>query len=73
MWQPPERIKHELPPSAWPTAEQAAGIILDGVSAGRWRILVGEDAQRLDAAVRQDPENAYEKAFIEAVRLVPNR
>ena len=25
MWQPPERIKHELPPSAWPTAEQAAG------------------------------------------------
>src|SRR3990167_8393532 len=25
MWQPPERIKHELPPSAWPTAEEAAG------------------------------------------------
>jgi len=24
MWQPPERIKHELPPGAWPTAEQAA-------------------------------------------------
>ena len=25
MWQPPERIKHELPAPAWPTAEQAAG------------------------------------------------
>ena len=25
MWQPPERIKHELPAPAWPTAEEAAG------------------------------------------------
>jgi dimethylglycine catabolism A len=25
MWQPPERIKHELPDAAWPTAEHAAG------------------------------------------------
>jgi len=25
MWQPPERIKHELPEAAWPTAEVAAG------------------------------------------------
>src|SRR5262245_29828252 len=24
MWQPPERIKHELMAAAWPTAEQAA-------------------------------------------------
>jgi 2,4-dienoyl-CoA reductase-like NADH-dependent reductase (Old Yellow Enzyme family) len=24
MWQPPQRIKHELPPAAWPTAESAA-------------------------------------------------
>jgi len=24
MWQPPERIKHELPDAAWPTAEAAA-------------------------------------------------
>ncbi len=24
MWQPPERIKHELPPAAWPTREEAA-------------------------------------------------
>lgn len=45
------------------TAEQAATIILDGVRADRWRILVGEDAQRLDAMVRQDPEQAYEDHF----------
>src|SRR3954466_9371625 len=25
MWQPPERIKHNLPATPWPTAEQAAG------------------------------------------------
>jgi 2,4-dienoyl-CoA reductase-like NADH-dependent reductase (Old Yellow Enzyme family) len=24
MWQPPERLKHELPQAEWPTAEQAA-------------------------------------------------
>ena len=45
------------------TAEQAATIILDGVRAGRWRILVGDDAQRLDGMVRADPEGAYEDSF----------
>ena len=45
------------------TAEQAATIILDGVRADRWRILVGEDGHRLDAMVRQDPEQAYEDHF----------
>jgi NAD(P)-dependent dehydrogenase (short-subunit alcohol dehydrogenase family) len=41
------------------SAEQAATIILDGVRAGKWRILVGDDAHTLDEAVRADPENAY--------------
>lgn len=41
------------------TAAQAATIILDGVRADRWRILVGDDALALDAAVRADPEGAY--------------
>ena len=41
------------------TAEQAATIILDGVRAGKWRILVGDDAHALDEAVRGDPEAAY--------------
>ena len=37
------------------TADQAATVILDGVRAGEWRILVGDDAQRLDERVRADP------------------
>ena len=45
-----------------------AGIILDGVREQRWRILVGEDAHVLDQLVREDPEIAYEQAFIDRVR-----
>lgn len=45
------------------SAAQAAKIILDGVKAGKWRILVGEDAQKLDERVRQRPEQAYEAEF----------
>jgi NAD(P)-dependent dehydrogenase (short-subunit alcohol dehydrogenase family) len=41
------------------TAAQAASVILDGVREDRWRILVGDDAARLDQAVRADPEAAY--------------
>jgi hypothetical protein len=48
------------------TAAAAAKIILDGVKAGRWRILVGDDAQRLDERVRQTPERAYEPEFFES-------
>jgi NAD(P)-dependent dehydrogenase (short-subunit alcohol dehydrogenase family) len=42
------------------TAAEAAVVILDGVRSGRWRILVGDDAIKLDAAVRANPEIAYE-------------
>jgi NAD(P)-dependent dehydrogenase (short-subunit alcohol dehydrogenase family) len=45
------------------TAAQAAKIILDGVKAGKWRILVGEDAQELDRRVRENPEDAYTSDF----------
>jgi len=41
--------------SAPVSAAGAATIILDGVRAGRWRILVGEDARVLDEMVRRDP------------------
>jgi NAD(P)-dependent dehydrogenase (short-subunit alcohol dehydrogenase family) len=41
------------------TAAQAATIILDGVRAGKWRILVGDDAHAIDEAVRADPEGVY--------------
>jgi NAD(P)-dependent dehydrogenase (short-subunit alcohol dehydrogenase family) len=42
------------------SAAQAATIILDGVRKGEWRILVGEDAHAIDAAVRADPLSAYD-------------
>jgi NAD(P)-dependent dehydrogenase (short-subunit alcohol dehydrogenase family) len=48
------------------TAAQAAKIILDGVKAGRWRILVGDDAHELDRRVRQAPEQAYTPEFYES-------
>jgi len=44
------------------SAGQAATIILDGVRAGAWRILIGEDAAKIDAAVRAKPEAAYDYA-----------
>ncbi len=49
------------------TATQAARIILDGVKAERWRILVGDDAYRLDERVRQTPERAYEPEFYQSL------
>jgi NAD(P)-dependent dehydrogenase (short-subunit alcohol dehydrogenase family) len=44
------------------SAAQAAATILDGVRAGTWRILIGQDAQMIDAAVRAKPEAAYDYA-----------
>jgi hypothetical protein len=44
------------------SAAQAATIILDGVRSGAWRILVGKDAQIIDAAVRARPEASYDYA-----------
>ncbi len=42
------------------SAAEASAVILDGVHNGRWRILVGDDAHKLDEAVRANPEIAYE-------------
>ena len=51
------------------TAADAAKIILDGVRAGKWRILVGQDAKKLDEL----PENVRlghnEDAFLGGFRL----
>jgi NAD(P)-dependent dehydrogenase (short-subunit alcohol dehydrogenase family) len=44
------------------SAAQAAAIILDGVRSGAWRILVGDDAQMIDAQVRAKPGAAYDYA-----------
>ena len=42
------------------SAAGAADVILDGVRSGAWRVLVGDDAHRLDEYVRAHPEDAYE-------------
>ena len=47
------------------SAAQAATIILDGVKANHWRILVGVDAQKIDEMVRQSPVRAYDIAFFD--------
>jgi NAD(P)-dependent dehydrogenase (short-subunit alcohol dehydrogenase family) len=49
------------------SAAQAAKIILDGVKADRWRILVGKDAEYLDQSVRATPEDAYSQPFFDAL------
>ncbi len=50
------------------TAAQAAAVILDGVRAEQWRILVGDDAVGLDELVREHPGDAYDDAFLPLLR-----
>ncbi|HEV2334744.1 MAG TPA: SDR family NAD(P)-dependent oxidoreductase [Stellaceae bacterium] len=57
------RFREEAPTSA----AAAATIILDGVKAERWRILVGADAERIDELVRRSPERAYDVDFFESL------
>lgn len=54
--------KYGMPPS------EAAGIILDGIRKGKWRILVGKDAEVFDREVRADPENAYTIEFMKSTQ-----
>ena len=56
------RFREEAPM----TAAAAAKVILDGVKAARWRILVGDDAHLLDKRVRDNPERAYEPDFFQS-------
>ncbi|MBR1207216.1 MULTISPECIES: SDR family oxidoreductase [unclassified Bradyrhizobium] len=58
------RIFHDEAPT---TAAAAAKIILDGVKADRWRILVGDDAHLLDERVRKTPEQAYTPEFYQGI------
>jgi NAD(P)-dependent dehydrogenase (short-subunit alcohol dehydrogenase family) len=55
------RFREDAPTSA----AEAATIILDGVKADKWRILVGPDAHVIDELVRQSPERAYDVDFFE--------
>jgi hypothetical protein len=56
------RFREDAPTSA----AEAATIILDGVKAEKWRILVGEDAHQIDELVREAPERAYDLDFFES-------
>jgi len=56
----PEACLLRGPPAS---AAEAARVILDGVKADRWRILIGTDAHLMDRMVREDPEHAYEEPF----------
>jgi NAD(P)-dependent dehydrogenase (short-subunit alcohol dehydrogenase family) len=53
------------------TAAQAATIILNGVKAGTWRILVGDDAHELDEKVRANPAAAYDSNLFELLGRRP--
>lgn len=55
-------FKEDAPTSA----AEAAKIILDGVKAERWRILVGDDAHLLDQRVREKPDKAYDLDFYQS-------
>ena len=54
------------------TARQTVTIILDGVKKERWRILVGEDAVRLDKLVRASPDQVYDVDFCERLMTEMN-
>jgi NAD(P)-dependent dehydrogenase (short-subunit alcohol dehydrogenase family) len=55
-----DQMFHDMAPT---TAAEAATVILTGVREERWRILVGDDAHKLDDAVRANPEAAYDAGF----------
>jgi NAD(P)-dependent dehydrogenase (short-subunit alcohol dehydrogenase family) len=57
-----ERANTDFRDKAPVSAGEAAAVILDGVRSGAWRILVGEDATMIDAAVRAKPGAAYDYA-----------
>lgn len=42
------------------SSRQAAETILDAVRAGRWRVIIGQDAEAIDARVRTDPWSVYQ-------------
>ena len=57
---PADELNADFRDKAPLSAAGAAAIILDGVRSGAWRVLVGEDAERLDAAVRANPGASYD-------------
>jgi NAD(P)-dependent dehydrogenase (short-subunit alcohol dehydrogenase family) len=62
-----ERAK-QFETNAPTSAAEAAKVILDGVKAEKWRILIGKDAEMMDKIVREAPEEAYEQTFLDRLR-----
>ncbi len=60
------KLENQFKDSAPVSAAAAATIILDGVRAGHWRILIGDDAIGVDRAVRAMPEAAYDYTALAA-------
>ena len=58
-----DRFEKHAPVSATEAAQQ----MLQGVREGRWRILIGADAVRIDALARSHPEELYQPAFLAAM------
>jgi NAD(P)-dependent dehydrogenase (short-subunit alcohol dehydrogenase family) len=54
-----QNLRIQFRESAPTTAAEAAQTIVDGIRAGEWRILIGEDARLLDERVRADPTTVY--------------
>ncbi|MEP7201075.1 MAG: SDR family oxidoreductase [Ilumatobacteraceae bacterium] len=50
------------------TAAEAATVIIAGVRANEWRILVGDDAFALDEMVRETPGEAYDDTFVDRLK-----
>ncbi len=59
-----EIAAREFVENAPTSAAEAATVILDAVREERWRVLIGDDAHALDAAVRAAPEQAYEGSLL---------
>jgi NAD(P)-dependent dehydrogenase (short-subunit alcohol dehydrogenase family) len=64
-----EKLADRFRDSAPLTAADAATVIINGVLAGHWRILVGEDAIQIDEAVRADPDAAYDHTGVGMLTL----
>ena len=55
------------------SAAQAATIVLDGVKADRWRILVGPDAHKIDEMERRPVRGSRQFGVLEREALGPPR
>jgi NAD(P)-dependent dehydrogenase (short-subunit alcohol dehydrogenase family) len=65
-----QNLRTQFRDNAPTTAAEAAQTIVDGIRAGEWRILIGDDAHRLDERVRADPTTVYGPDGVGAVPAV---